>query len=621
MTTQIENTNKTTSKTPIEPASTKLGTGFDRLQKLGIEYRDEINGKPVYVVQSDSVISLDSHFRHKKLCDGPTFTTGHACVFSCEFCYVKSVLRRNKNVLAILKESGLAFEDIVIELADPAQVARKFLSGKSKPKFNDLNDQRVIYASPLVDIAATMDHVNVTVEVCLAILELTNWHIRLLSKSSLLQQVAKRIPAQYKHRMIYGLSTGTLDDAVAKIFEKGTALPSKRIEALHWLQDEGYRTFGMPCPTLPQHDYDKFAAEMAQTIRVDKCEHVWVEVLNPRGDSLPGTAKALRDAGRTWEADQLELVAKNKAAFEDYARKSFEAFAKVIPPEKLRFMQYVSANNYDWWKERENIGAILLGAHANKLTGPKKASADPLSNDEEKMWTHHRKSVRQNLKRFLDAYIDLGKFLAEIRDLRLYREDFKTFESYCRTELEIARSTAYGYISDYEVATKLSEISDISKLTREVHLRPMVTLPAPEREKAMELLKTKVAAEPLTPKLILEVVAEVLAQRPMAIAAEGSKLQGNGEAGVIEVATSEAVVESPPSPAPEPSGTDTTDGNQSDTTVATGNEVNPAAPPANPMIAFIATMRGIVRKAGETCPDYKYLLAKELRDLAATLET
>ena len=57
----------------------------------------------------------------------------------------------------------------------------------------------------------------------------------------------------------------------------GTALVSKRLEALRWLQDHGYRTYAMVCPILPQTDYNAFAQEMIGAIDVANCEHVWAE--------------------------------------------------------------------------------------------------------------------------------------------------------------------------------------------------------------------------------------------------------------------------------------------------------------------------------------------------------
>jgi hypothetical protein len=67
------------------------------------------------------------------------------------------------------------------------------------------------------------------------------------AKSNLLTLIAKALQ-EYKNRIIYGFSTGTPDDQLAAAFEQGTAKVSKRIAALHQLQDEGYRTYGMICP-------------------------------------------------------------------------------------------------------------------------------------------------------------------------------------------------------------------------------------------------------------------------------------------------------------------------------------------------------------------------------------
>jgi DNA repair photolyase len=226
-----------------------------------------------------------------------------------------------------------------------------------------------------VDIAATMDQVRVTVEICTAILELTHWQIRLLSKSSFLRQVAEGIPVKYKDRVIYGLSTGTLDSDLAKSFEKGTALVSKRLATLKWLQENGYRTFGMVCPILPQTDYAAFAKNMAATIEVAKCEHVWAEVINVRGDSLTATASALRESGYKDSADLLERVMSDKQQWEQYAQATYQALAAVVPHNKLRFLQYVTKATKPWWVERESQGVVLLEHAAPKKKKSEEAKA------------------------------------------------------------------------------------------------------------------------------------------------------------------------------------------------------------------------------------------------------
>jgi DNA repair photolyase len=107
----------------------------------------------------------------------------------------------------------------------------------------------VVFTSPLVDPAPTTILADATLEASLLICELTGWTIRILSKSHRLLDIARKIPDEYRHRFILGVSSGTPDDNVARVLEAGTPLVSKRVESLHWL------------------------------IRADSCEHVWLSAL------------------------------------------------------------------------------------------------------------------------------------------------------------------------------------------------------------------------------------------------------------------------------------------------------------------------------------------------------
>ena len=59
--------------------------------------------------------------------------------------------------------------------------------------------------------------------------------------------------------------------------------------------------------------------------------------------------------------------------------------------------------------------------------------------------------IEKNIRGFLAT----GYALAEIRDRRLYREDFKTFEKYCKQIWDFSRSSAYHQISGYEAVQNL----------------------------------------------------------------------------------------------------------------------------------------------------------------------
>lgn len=337
-----------------------------------------MNGKPVFQVPAKTIINFKSDFGPKLLCDGLTFSTGLSCAYSCSFCYVEAMMRKSPQFETLRKE-GKEFTEVVMRREGWEATMRQQLMGyrgtmgrklrKSGELFaaESLAPPKVIYASPLVDVAANVELVKETIKACKMILELTDWHIRLLSKSNLLPMVAKGLGTESNApgRVIYGVSTGTLDDGLAAAFEVGTAKVSKRIESVHWLQDHGFRTFGMICPSLPQRDYQQFTEEMTIALRIERMEHVWAEVLNVRGESMTRTTAALRAKGYEWEAAELERVSSGDA-WEEYSRNTFLGHVWRIPGKQLRFLQYVNSRNYDWWKEREACGAVLLGAYAHE---------------------------------------------------------------------------------------------------------------------------------------------------------------------------------------------------------------------------------------------------------------
>lgn len=337
-----------------------------------------MNGKPVLHRDAKTVLSLKSpEFAEKLLCDGLILNPGDSCAYSCAFCYVES-LPLKFLVRGVLKEHEkmtgeyLEHSDAVIRRTNSMDVLLgQLLSSSVKKKSSDGSDNRVVFSSSTVDVAANMDLLRETAGLLNLIMEHTAWQVRLLSKSHLLHKLVAdgMIPERYHHRLIFGFSTGTMDDRVARAFEHGTALVSKRIESLHWLQDRGFRTYGMICPSLPQEDYRRFSEEACEAIRVDRCEHVWAEPINVRGRSLIKTLAALKAAGLAEEAARLAEVsgAGHGNAREDYARQTFLAHARNIPSEKLRFLQYIDEKTADWWSAQRKHGAILLGATAKAL--------------------------------------------------------------------------------------------------------------------------------------------------------------------------------------------------------------------------------------------------------------
>lgn len=348
--------------------------------------------KPVLFRPSRTVLTYPSEaFQEKLLCDGLTLNLGDACVYSCSFCYVEAQMK--KLTYQLLKDhnkehgGNRSHEDVVIRRRGAeGETALEILSNQlaggvkgwlSERAIRDLKEQElVLYSSTLVDVGANMELLKETAKACQMILDETNWQVRLLTKGNLIHKLVKdglvedqtRPGNRLSHhqRMIFGFSTGTLNNKLAAAFERGTSLVSKRIESLHWLQDHGCRTFGMICPSLPQHDYDAFSVSMREALRPEKMEHVWAEVINVRGESFTRTRDALKEAGFEKEARMLEAVSEGpgkKENWEAYARKTFEAHQRQFG-QKLRFLQYVEPRYADYWKAQKEQGAVLIGKYA-----------------------------------------------------------------------------------------------------------------------------------------------------------------------------------------------------------------------------------------------------------------
>lgn len=81
----------------------------------------------------------------------------------------------------------------------------------------------------------------------------------------------------------------------------------------------------------------------------------------------------------------------------------------------------------------------------------------------------------------LNTFVEVGSALASIRDSRLYRADYDTFEDYCGERWGMKRARAYQLI---EAATAVENLStNVDRPRNEAHVRPLTRLePDDQRE-------------------------------------------------------------------------------------------------------------------------------------------
>jgi hypothetical protein len=97
----------------------------------------------------------------------------------------------------------------------------------------------------------------------------------------------------------------------------------------------------------------------------------------------------------------------------------------------------------------------------------------------------------------LRAFVTVGLALKEIRDRRLYRGQYGTFEEYCARRWEISRPRGYELCAAAEVVKELSAIADIGSLPEnEGQTRPLTRLKDPaHRRRAWQTAVNMAAAE------------------------------------------------------------------------------------------------------------------------------
>ncbi len=105
--------------------------------------------------------------------------------------------------------------------------------------------------------------------------------------------------------------------------------------------------------------------------------------------------------------------------------------------------------------------------------------------------------AEQTIARGLKSFLEVGLALKEIKDGRLYRSEYDTFEEYCVRRWEMSRPRAYALCAASEVVADLSPIGDIRLLPEnEAQTRPLTRLKTSEhRQRAWEMAVEIATAE------------------------------------------------------------------------------------------------------------------------------
>ncbi len=111
------------------------------------------------------------------------------------------------------------------------------------------------------------------------------------------------------------------------------------------------------------------------------------------------------------------------------------------------------------------------------------------------------------IQKNLTAFYEVGFALMQIRDNRLYREIYGTFEEYCKEKWGFTKSRANQLISASEVADNLT--TTVAKEIPERHLRPLTSLPPEEQREVYQKAVETAPDGKVTAKHVEETVSKM----------------------------------------------------------------------------------------------------------------
>jgi hypothetical protein len=115
--------------------------------------------------------------------------------------------------------------------------------------------------------------------------------------------------------------------------------------------------------------------------------------------------------------------------------------------------------------------------------------------------------LEKTIQKNLTAFYEVGFALMQIRDNRLYREQYGTFEEYCKEKWGFTKSRANQLIAASEVADNLTTF--VAKPVNEAQVRPLTRIKDPEEQREIYQKAVETAPEgKVTAKHIEETVQE-----------------------------------------------------------------------------------------------------------------
>jgi hypothetical protein len=105
--------------------------------------------------------------------------------------------------------------------------------------------------------------------------------------------------------------------------------------------------------------------------------------------------------------------------------------------------------------------------------------------------------------------VDVGLALGEIRDGRLYRNNFSSFEEYCQRRWEFKRGKADYLIAAARICRQIAVTPGLAQPDRESQLRPLLAVSLADAELAWQYAAQFSSGRPVTARMVKRAVKDL----------------------------------------------------------------------------------------------------------------
>lgn len=115
--------------------------------------------------------------------------------------------------------------------------------------------------------------------------------------------------------------------------------------------------------------------------------------------------------------------------------------------------------------------------------------------------------LKEKIRTWWHDRLKIGEALREIRDSKLYKDEYPNFEDFCVEEFDLKHTQAYALISAIQVKESLEPSAMAERITNERQARALKSVPVEQRAEVVEKAAEKGA---VTAKAITEAAREIV---------------------------------------------------------------------------------------------------------------